>query len=110
MSVFFYRHRQSYYDLLSAVSERGAWSDWVSFFLRGVTEQSLDAVERAEDGMRLAGGVVVCAVGVGRWERDPEEQATAGAGYREAQMPKRLVLSSPDDGPLLLSDEPSMVR
>ena len=55
-------------------------------------------------------GEVVCAVGVGRWERDPDEKASAGAGYREAQMPKRLVLSSPDDGPLLLSDEPSMVR
>lgn len=54
-------------------------------------------------------GEIVCAVGVGRWERDPDEQASAGAGYREAQMPKRLRLVSPDDGPLLLSDEPGMV-
>lgn len=65
--------------------------------------------------MRYHEGVVepgehVCVVGVGRWERDPDEEARAGAGYREAQMPRRLVLESPDDGPLLLSDEPGMLR
>lgn len=63
--------------------------------------------------MRYHEGVVepgerVCVVGVGRWERDPDEQARAGTGYRDAQMPKRLVLQSPDDGPLLLSDQADM--
>lgn len=63
--------------------------------------------------MRYREGVVehgetVCVVGVGRWERDPDERAGAGAGYREAEMPMRLVMSSPDDGNLLLSDEPGM--
>jgi Fic family protein len=47
LSAFFFRHRQDYYDLLMAVSERGAWAEWVSFFLTGVAEQSEDAVIRA---------------------------------------------------------------
>ena len=47
LSAFFSHHRQDYYDLLIAVSERGAWSEWISFFLQGVGEQALDAVRRA---------------------------------------------------------------
>lgn len=47
LSAYFYRHRQEYYDRLLAVSERGAWRDWLFFFLRGVAEQAGDAVRRA---------------------------------------------------------------
>jgi Fic family protein len=48
LSAFFHRHRQDYYDLLMAVSERGAWRDWLLFFLRGVAEQAQDAILRAK--------------------------------------------------------------
>jgi len=48
LSAFFERHRQRYYDLLMAVSERGAWTDWVLFFLQGVIEQCGDALARAK--------------------------------------------------------------
>ncbi|WP_424099323.1 Fic family protein [Moorena producens] len=48
LSAFFERHRQDYYDLMLAVSQRGAWQDWLLFFLRGVTEQSQDAVIRSK--------------------------------------------------------------
>ncbi|MCR4439904.1 MAG: hypothetical protein QHJ34_11100 [bacterium] len=47
LSAYFYRHRQDYYDLLLGVSERGAWRDWLLFFLRGVAEQAGDALRRA---------------------------------------------------------------
>lgn len=47
LSAYFYRHRQGYYDLLLGVSERGAWHDWLLFFLRGVAEQAGDTVRRA---------------------------------------------------------------
>lgn len=43
LSAYFERHRSTYYDLLLAVSEEGAWRDWVMFFLRGVLEQSREA-------------------------------------------------------------------
>jgi Fic family protein len=48
LSAFFERYRQDYYDLLLAVSERGAWREWLLFFLRGVAEQAKDANQRAK--------------------------------------------------------------
>jgi Fic family protein len=47
LSAYFERHRQDYYDLLLGVSQSGKWSEWVTFFLRGVAEQSRDAVKRS---------------------------------------------------------------
>jgi Fic family protein len=48
LSAFFESHRQAYYDLLLAISQRGAWREWVTFFLNGVAHQSRDAVTRAK--------------------------------------------------------------
>jgi Fic family protein len=48
LSAFFEQHRQRYYDLLLAVSRRGAWHEWVGFFLRGVAEQARDALSCAK--------------------------------------------------------------
>lgn len=47
LSAFFEKKRDEYYDLLMAVSARGAWREWIAFFLRGVAEQARDAVVRA---------------------------------------------------------------
>lgn len=47
LSAYFHRHREDYYQLLLGISERGAWRDWLIFFMRGIAEQSRDAVERA---------------------------------------------------------------
>jgi Fic family protein len=52
LSAYFEQHRQSYYEHLQAVSERGAWAEWVQFFLRGVAEQAQDTnarVKRLQD-------------------------------------------------------------
>lgn len=48
LSAYFERHRKDYYDLLLAVSERGVWRDWLLYFLKGVAEQSRDAIARAK--------------------------------------------------------------
>jgi Fic family protein len=48
LSAYFETWRQDYYDLLLAVSRRGQWEAWLTFFLRGVTIQSRDAVARAQ--------------------------------------------------------------
>lgn len=48
LSAYFELHRSAYYDLLLGVSERGAWAEWVAFFLRGVADQARDAVFRAK--------------------------------------------------------------
>jgi len=47
LSAFFEQHRQEYYERLLAVSQKGAWREWIAFFLRAVAEQSDDAVRRA---------------------------------------------------------------
>jgi Fic family protein len=41
------RHRQTYYDLLQATRDKGAWEDWLQFFLKGVAEVSVQATEKA---------------------------------------------------------------
>jgi Fic family protein len=46
LSAFFESNRRDYYDLLLAVSQRAAWEDWLLYFLEGVKQQSLDAVDR----------------------------------------------------------------
>lgn len=46
LSAYFERHRDAYRDLLLGVSQRGEWTAWLDFFLRGVTEQSHDALAR----------------------------------------------------------------
>jgi Fic family protein len=48
LSAYFERERHAYYDSLLALSQRGAWLDWVHFFLRGVRDQSRDAAQRAK--------------------------------------------------------------
>lgn len=46
ISAYFERHRQEYYDHLLAISQKGHWAAWLGFFLRGVAEQSNDALAR----------------------------------------------------------------
>lgn len=47
LSAYFHRHREAYYDHLLAVSQRGAWSEWLEFFLQGIVLQSRDAITRS---------------------------------------------------------------
>jgi len=47
LSHYFKRHRGEYYDRLQAVRDRGAWEEWLIFFLRGVAEVSGQATETA---------------------------------------------------------------
>ncbi len=47
LSAFFEASRRDYYDGLRGVSERGAWNEWVEYFLLGVARMSEDALNRA---------------------------------------------------------------
>ncbi|HKO54491.1 MAG TPA: Fic family protein, partial [Thermoanaerobaculia bacterium] len=48
LSAFFERNRGEYYARMLDVSRRGAWLEWIDFFLRGVTEQANDAIIRSK--------------------------------------------------------------
>lgn len=47
LSHYFKQHRQEYYEQLQSVRDRGAWEEWLTFFLRGVIEVSKQATETA---------------------------------------------------------------
>ncbi len=47
LSAYFEATRRDYYDLLTAVSTRGEWQEWLQYFLYGVSHQAKDAYERA---------------------------------------------------------------
>jgi Fic family protein len=47
LSHFFRQHRQSYYDHLQSVRDRGEWEAWLAFFLRGVIEVAQEATDTA---------------------------------------------------------------
>jgi len=47
LSAYFEANRQTYYEFLLSVSQRGTWSEWVLFFLEGVESQARDAVRRS---------------------------------------------------------------
>ena len=56
LSAFFEASRREYYDRLSAVTVRGAWGDWLEYFLNGVARMSEDALSRAERINALTAG------------------------------------------------------
>ena len=47
LSSYFARNRDEYVSLLWEVSRRGAWHEWVMFFLEGVRQEAIDATHRA---------------------------------------------------------------
>ena len=47
LSAFFEASRRDYYEGLRGVSERGAWAEWLEYFLQGVARMSEDALNRA---------------------------------------------------------------
>ena len=46
LSAYFESNRVAYYDLLLAVSQCGAWEEWLVYFLEGIRQQSQDAVNK----------------------------------------------------------------
>ncbi len=46
LSAYFEATREEYYQRLLGVTEGGGWEEWLIYFLRGVTLQSRDAVDR----------------------------------------------------------------
>jgi Fic family protein len=47
LSLYFKRHRETYYELLQKVRTMGAWEEWLLFFLEGVEATADEAVRTA---------------------------------------------------------------
>lgn len=48
LSAYFERHREVYMNHLLAVSQQGAWIEWIDFFLRGLIDEGSDALRRLD--------------------------------------------------------------
>lgn len=53
LSHYFKQHRQTYYEHLQAVRDRGDWESWLAFFLRGVVEVAGEAAGTARRILQL---------------------------------------------------------
>jgi Fic family protein len=53
LSLHFKRHREVYYELLQAIRTKGAWEDWLEFFVGGVTAVADDAVRKMQELLSL---------------------------------------------------------
>lgn len=53
LSHYLKRHRDEYYDRLTAIRDRSDWEGWLKFFLRGVGEVANQATETARQILRL---------------------------------------------------------
>jgi Fic family protein len=47
LSYYLKKHRMEYYERLQDIRERGAWEEWLEFFLSGIVEVSIQATETA---------------------------------------------------------------
>lgn len=53
LSHYFKRYRQRYYELLQATRDEGDWEGWLEFFLKGVSEVSIQAADTARHILAL---------------------------------------------------------
>ncbi len=53
LSPYFERYKDEYFGKLFGVSTTGAWTEWIEFCLRGVLEQSRDAIARSDRLIKL---------------------------------------------------------
>lgn len=53
LSHHFRQHRSTYYDKLQAVRDKGAWEDWLDFFLRGVVDVAREATGTARSILQM---------------------------------------------------------
>jgi cell filamentation protein, protein adenylyltransferase len=53
LSLYFKKHRTTYYDLLQKVRFEGDWEEWLNFFLTAVLETAQQAVTTSHEVLRL---------------------------------------------------------
>ncbi len=66
LSLYFKAHRSRYYELLGLVRETGDWESWLQFFADAVVDTANQAVETAEQLMKLSAADRQRIEGLGR--------------------------------------------
>jgi Fic family protein len=65
ISFYLRANRLEYYDRLTAVRKNGDWEGWTKFFLRGVGQTGLEAVETAKKVIAFRGDALRTAASLG---------------------------------------------
>lgn len=55
LSLYFKQRRTEYYDALMSVRMRGAWEEWLAFYLAGVEDVAKESAETSEQVVRTFG-------------------------------------------------------
>ncbi len=53
LSLYFKKYRDEYYERLNVIRRNGDWEGWLKFYLRGVYEISVQAVDAARAFLKL---------------------------------------------------------
>jgi Fic family protein len=53
LSAYFERHRDEYYRHLLDVSQKGAWNQWIQYFLKAVDIQASEAISKSHRLLEL---------------------------------------------------------
>jgi Fic family protein len=65
LSLYLRANRLEYYDRLTAVRKNGDWEGWTKFFLRGVEQTGIEAIETAKKVVAFRGDALRTAEGLG---------------------------------------------
>jgi Fic family protein len=82
LSLFFKQHRALYYERLNATREKGAWTEWLGFFLQGVRDTANQAARMASHIDQL-------------FRMDKEKIESFGRGAASAAMVYRYTQANP---------------
>jgi Fic family protein len=102
LSLFFKRHRDDYYQRLTAVRSNGDWEGWMSFFLEGVAAMALESVQTAKKLFRLVS--------------QDRERVVSGDGVSISsvrlfeQLPRRPILTAAGAETLLSTTRPTATK
>lgn len=88
LSLFFKQHREEYYTQLSQVRTEGDWESWVRFYLEGINDTAIKAIQAAN---------AIQTLFLKNEELLSNQQRTAGSSLKvHAHLQKRPIVSIKD--------------
>lgn len=102
LSLFFKRHRDEYYQRLTAIRSSGDWEGWTSFFLEAVAATAAESVQTAQKLFRLV-----------TQDRDrvlSAEGVSVSALRLFEQLPRRPIITAAGAEALLSTTRPTAAK
>jgi Fic family protein len=94
LSLFFKKHRQTYYDRLNQIRLSGDWENWLQFFVDAIAETANQAVETAKALNELHNQHRKQVAGIGRLSGSATQVLAALFNYPIASIAKLVEATS----------------